>query len=346
VSSQHRKPLRTRRVARIALLALAGAAAAAGLATLGSGAVAQFPDPDVTGDTSVGLVVNPNPISIGDKVKLTGSVWEGVLDDPAHELIFRANVTVSRYSGPACTLVKTNLVSLQTDDAGNYSFTDTPSTPPPLSYRVDYTGGGSDNDGDFGSAPYEPSSSSCVTVGATQVLSGATAGGRVNVDNDAFSRGVISYGAKISLAPGATLNLGSSVGHVIVYPTGGPTDFIATRTTIPAPTRGNKHRRRPIVVLRLLGGDFSSCSSSALRALAGTKPKPKRSLWARGKGHYRTIGNVSSATVSGTYWLTQDTCAGTLTKVLVGVVAVRDFTTNKTIFVKAGHSYLAKPPPD
>lgn len=46
----------------------------------------------------------------------------------------------------------------------------------------------------------------------------------------------------------------------------------------------------------------------------------------------------------GTSWLTQDTCAGTLTKVLVGVVEVRDFTTHKTVFVRAGHSYLARPP--
>jgi hypothetical protein len=155
---------------------------------------------------------------------------------------------------------------------------------------------------------------------------------------------VIDYGSKIEVAPGATLNLGSSVGHVIVYPTGTSATFIPTRTSIPAPTKKNKNRKKPIIVLRLVGGDFSSCSNAALRSLSAKKPRPKRTLWARGKGNYRTVGNVSSATVSGTSWVTTDTCAGTLTKVLVGVVAVKDFTTGKTIILKAGQSYLAKPP--
>jgi hypothetical protein len=159
---------------------------------------------------------------------------------------------------------------------------------------------------------------------------------------------VIEYGSEISVAAGATLKLGSSVGQLAVYPRGDQTSFVATRTSVPSPTRRNKHRRIPIVVLRLTGGDFSSCGKTGIRQLAGAnKPKkPTRSLWAHGKGHYRTTGNLSSATVGGTYWLTQDTCAGTLTKVLVGIVQVHDFVTGKTVFVKAGHSYLAKPPQD
>jgi hypothetical protein len=39
----------------------------------------------------------------------------------------------------------------------------------------------------------------------------------------------------------------------------------------------------------------------------------------------------------------QDSCAGTLTKVARGVVSVRDFARHKTIRVKAGKQYLAKP---
>ena len=46
---------------------------------------------------------------------------------------------------------------------------------------------------------------------------------------------------------------------------------------------------------------------------------------------------------AGTIWLTRDTCAGTLTKVTQGVVSVRDNVKRKTILLKAGKQYLAKP---
>jgi hypothetical protein len=83
------------------------------------------------------------------------------------------------------------------------------------------------------------------------------------------------------------------------------------------------------------------------RAAAATKKKkgPKSSLgklWGNGKGKFRTTGKYSAATVRGTKWLTQDRCDGTLTKVVRGTVSVRDFKRNKTVTVKAGHSYLAR----
>ena len=347
MTAANRKRFRgNRAVLRLVIVALVGAVAAAGTATLGLGAVART----LSDATSVSVFVTPNPISIGDAVTVNGTVYEGPLND-LHELIVGGNVVVTRYSGPGCTLVATKVASLTTGAAGEYSFTETPRTPPPLSYRIAYTGGGGDFDEDDPTGVGEdffPSESDCVTVGSTQELSGATAVGKVSVDGRGFKRGVIDYGSEIAVAPGATLKLGSSVGYVFVYPTGGQTSFVPTRTTIPAPTRKFKHRRVPIVVLHLVGGDFSSCGAHGIRQLAGAtkSKKPKRSLWARGKGHYRTIGNVSSATARGTYWLTQDTCAGTLTKVLVGVVEVHDFATRKTVFVTAGHSYLAKPPQD
>jgi hypothetical protein len=346
VTSGNRKRLSGNRVIfRLVILALVGVVAAAATATLGSGAVART----LSDATSVSIFVSPNPISIGDAVTVSGTVYEGPLSD-LHELIVGGNVVVTRYSGPGCTLVATKVASLTTGAAGEYSFTETPRTPPPLSYRIAYTGGGGDFDADDPTGVGEdffPSESDCVTVGSTQELSGATAIGKVSVDGRAFKRGVIDYGSEIAVAPGATLKLGSSVGYMFVYPTGGQTSFVATRTTIPTPTRRFKHRRAPVVVLRLVGGDFGTCGAHGLRQLAGaTKPKPKRSLWAHGKGHYRTVGNVSSATARGTYWLTQDTCAGTLTRVLVGVVEVHDFASSKTVYVTAGHSYLAKAPQD
>jgi hypothetical protein len=55
-------------------------------------------------------------------------------------------------------------------------------------------------------------------------------------------------------------------------------------------------------------------------------------------------GTVSvDATIRGTKWLVQDSCAGTLTRVTQGVVSVRDDVKQKTITLRAGKRYTAKP---
>jgi hypothetical protein len=77
--------------------------------------------------------------------------------------------------------------------------------------------------------------------------------------------------------------------------------------------------------------------------LAATPAKPVRRLWGTGKGNFRTRGRYSSATVRGTTWLTQDQCNGTLTRVVEGVVEVRDVPRRRTVSVRAGQSYLASP---
>jgi hypothetical protein len=88
---------------------------------------------------------------------------------------------------------------------------------------------------------------------------------------------------------------------------------------------------------------LAPCPKRAIAAAAAKKKKPKtRKLWGSGKGAFRTQGKYSAATVRGTTWLVQDTCAGTLTRVTVGVVAVRDNRTKKTVLVRAGRRYLAK----
>ena len=78
-------------------------------------------------------------------------------------------------------------------------------------------------------------------------------------------------------------------------------------------------------------------------AAAADRPKT-RMLWGDGRGSFRTRGalSFSFATVRGTKWLVQDTCAGTLTRVTKGVVTVRDDVKHKTITVRAGKRYLAK----
>jgi len=86
---------------------------------------------------------------------------------------------------------------------------------------------------------------------------------------------------------------------------------------------------------------LASCRGKA-RGAAATR-KRKRHLWGDGKGSLRTSGTYSSATVRGTKWLVQDSCAGTLTRVVRGSVTVRDKVERKTIVVGTGKNYLARP---
>jgi len=84
--------------------------------------------------------------------------------------------------------------------------------------------------------------------------------------------------------------------------------------------------------------ELASCSKQGKAAAA--KPR-SRQLWGEGKGAFRTSGKYSSATVRGTTWLVQDSCSGTLTRVKVGVVQVT--AGRKSVLLRAGKSYLAKP---
>ena len=106
-----------------------------------------------------------------------------------------------------------------------------------------------------------------------------------------------------------------------------------------------KKARNAFTTLRLDGGSFRGCARAgkALSTQAKSK-KPVRKVWGSGKGRFTTRGRYSSATVRGTKWLTQDRCDGTLTRVLRGIVQVRDFRARKNVNVKAGHSYLARAP--
>ncbi len=87
---------------------------------------------------------------------------------------------------------------------------------------------------------------------------------------------------------------------------------------------------------------LAPCKKSKKAKAAATKPK-SRKLWGDGKGKFRTKGTYSAATVRGTNWLVQDSCDGTLTRVKQGVVAVRDNRLKKTVLLRAGSKYLAKP---
>ena len=123
--------------------------------------------------------------------------------------------------------------------------------------------------------------------------------------------------------------------------------FSVTQTTARSGVRGGK--LVPLTVLTLAGARPTGCGvahagrqASAEAAHARPKPK-KRSLWGNAHGNFRTTGTYASATVRGTEWLTEDTCAGTLIRVARGVVSVDDFSHHRTILVRAPHSFLAHP---
>jgi hypothetical protein len=107
-----------------------------------------------------------------------------------------------------------------------------------------------------------------------------------------------------------------------------------------------KHAKNAYMTLLLQGGNFAICRTRALRALSvdAKRKRQVRRLWGNGKGRFTTRGRYSSATVRGTHWLVQDRCDGTLTRVLRGIVKVKDFRNHKTVSVRAGHTYLAKAP--
>jgi hypothetical protein len=100
--------------------------------------------------------------------------------------------------------------------------------------------------------------------------------------------------------------------------------------------------------LQLVGGHFEGCRSGDARkgataVSARRRRRTVRRLSGEGQGDFRTDGRYSSTSVIGTSWAIEDRCDGTLTRVFKGIVSVRDFVRHRTIVVKAGNTYLARP---
>jgi Calx-beta domain len=134
--------------------------------------------------------------------------------------------------------------------------------------------------------------------------------------------------------------------RVIVQSIAGNTSFYGGRFDI---AELGADTDKPIVVLRLVGGNFKSKCQTGNRTTASlgaqAKKTPVRRLWGKGKGRFRTRGRYSSGTVRGTNWITTDYCDGTDTRVVAGVVRVYDLVTGKSIVLEAGESYFAKAGP-
>ena len=91
-----------------------------------------------------------------------------------------------------------------------------------------------------------------------------------------------------------------------------------------------------------LNEPLAPCSSAKSAHAAAKKPKTRK-LWGDGKGKFRTKGQYSAATIRGTKWLVQDGCRYTRTTVANGVVSVRDDVRKRTIILRKGKSYTARP---
>ena len=109
--------------------------------------------------------------------------------------------------------------------------------------------------------------------------------------------------------------------------------------------RFTQTKKNPLVTLSMTGSGLGACSRlphGGSAKVTAAKRKRRRTLFSNVRGHFRTRGRNSAATVRGTQWRMTDTCTGTRTTVKSGAVQVRDFWLRKNRTVKAGHSYFAR----
>jgi hypothetical protein len=175
----------------------------------------------------------------------------------------------------------------------------------------------------------------------------------VPVQGTTVTVGVVSGKVRVKLRGSSRFVLIDGTGAI---PVGSTVDATAGRVRLSSAAGGGKtqtaefykgtfqvlqSKGQALTELKLGGPSLASCAKSAR---SSAKKKPVRRLFGDGKGSFRTRGRHAAATVRGTKWLTQDTCAGTLVRVSRGKVSVRDFTRRRTVTVRAGKKYLARPP--
>lgn len=99
-------------------------------------------------------------------------------------------------------------------------------------------------------------------------------------------------------------------------------------------------------VLTVVDRGIGKCAApaharSAAHVSAASRRRVSRLWGSDNHGAFTTRGSNAIASVRGTVWLTEDSCAGTLVRVKQGVVAVRDIGRRATVLVSAGHTYAA-----
>jgi alpha-tubulin suppressor-like RCC1 family protein len=146
----------------------------------------------------------------------------------------------------------------------------------------------------------------------------------------------------VPLRAGATLPLGTTVDTTdgrVRLTSAGATGLTQAGIFRSGAFRTSQTTERSIglTVLTLAGPLPAGCGDGAATS---RKRKRKRSLWGNAKGHFRTTGRYGAATVVGTNWLVEDSCAGTLVRVAEGTVRVSDLARHTTTTVSAPHSLL------
>ena len=98
--------------------------------------------------------------------------------------------------------------------------------------------------------------------------------------------------------------------------------------------------------LVLTGGRLVTCKPgrASIAQKRRTRKRRLRRLWGDGSGNFRTVGGYGSAGVRGTRWLTEDRCDGTFFRVTRGSISVRDDVKKRTVILRRGQTYLARPP--
>jgi hypothetical protein len=98
-----------------------------------------------------------------------------------------------------------------------------------------------------------------------------------------------------------------------------------------------QRRGRSLVDLRLDG-------AAPVCALSGSgRPVGGRHLWVSARGSFRTSGRFATVTARRARWLIEDRCDGTLVQVARGSALVRDRARGRTVRLRAGGRYLARP---
>ncbi len=100
--------------------------------------------------------------------------------------------------------------------------------------------------------------------------------------------------------------------------------------------------RRPVTDLRLV--EKLSCPKGKRADAARRRKKRKRRLWGDASGTYRTRGLYGSAVNTGTKWMTEDRCDGTLFRVQRGTIRVKRNGARRAVRVRAGRQLLIRRP--
>ena len=89
-------------------------------------------------------------------------------------------------------------------------------------------------------------------------------------------------------------------------------------------------RKRAVIDLQLVGGNFAGCGSPSGANAAGRQRLGRR-LWGIARGNFRTRGRQAAATIRGTKWLTEDRCDSSAVTARRGEVVATNGTITFTL---------------